>query len=58
MLVRDMQIDVVPMREVKLKCFAFGETSCHWWEILLFSICLLFFASLHSVLLVGYKDGV
>ena len=58
MLVRDMQIDAVPMRDVKLKCFAFGETSCHWWEILLFSICLLFFPSLHSVLLVGYKDGV
>ena len=30
MLVRDMQIDVVSMRDVKLKCFAFGEISCLW----------------------------
>ena len=58
MLVRDMQIDVVPMREVKLKYFAFGEISCLWWGILLFYVSLLFSASLHSVLLVGYRDGV
>ena len=58
MLVRDMQTDVVPMRKVKLKYFAFGEISCLWWEILLFFVSLLFFASLHSILLVGYKDGV
>ena len=58
MLVRDMHIDVLLMREVKLKCFAFGEISCLWWGILLFSVSLLFFASLHSILLVGYRDGV
>ena len=43
MLVRDMQTDVVPMREVKLKYFAFEEISCLWWGILLFSVSLLFF---------------
>ena len=58
MLVTDMQTDVVPMREVKLKYFAFEEISCLWWGILLFFVSLLFFASLHSILLVGYKDGV
>ena len=58
MLVRDMQIDVVSMRGVKLKCFAFREISCLWWGILLFSVSLLFFASLNSILLVGYRDGV
>ena len=58
MLVRDMQIDAVPMRDVKLKCFAFGEISCLWWGILLFYVSLLFFTSLHSVLLVGYINGV
>ena len=42
MLVRDMQTDVVPMRKVKLKYFAFGEISCLWWEILLFFVSLLF----------------
>ena len=58
MLVRNMQTDVVPMREVKLKCFVFGEISCLWWGILLFYVSLLFSASLNSVLLVGYRDGV
>ena len=28
MLVRDMQTDVVPMRQVKLKCSVFEEISC------------------------------
>ena len=58
MLVRDMQIDVVSMRDVKLKYFAIGEISFFWWRILLFSISLLFFASLSSFLLVGYWNGV
>ena len=53
-----MQIDVVLMRDVKLKCFAFREISCLWWGIFLFSISPLFSASLNSVLLVGYRDGV
>ena len=46
MLVRDMHIDVLLMREVKLKCFAFGEISCLWWEtysyLFLYSFLLLF----------------
>ena len=46
MLVRDMQTDVVPMRKVKLKYFAFGEISCLWWEtysyLFLYSFLLLF----------------
>ena len=58
MLVRDMQIDLVLMREAKLKCFAFGEMSCTLEGILLFSVSLLFSASPNSVLLVGYRDGV
>ena len=58
MLVRDMHIDVLLMREVKLKCSAIREISYLWWRILLFLISLLFSTSLSSVLLVGYRNGV